>query len=58
MNEKSILAEIGTYGPALVTVAAAAAAAMPKATPGTWYAVFRGVIDVLAGNFGNARNAA
>lgn len=57
MTTKSILAEVGTYGPALVAVAAAAAAALPKPTRGTWYAVFRGVIDLLACNFGNARNA-
>jgi hypothetical protein len=41
----------------VVTLAAGAAAGLPPATPGTAWAVARGVIDVLAANFGNARNA-
>jgi len=40
----------------VVTVAAAGAAALPQPKPGSWLAVVRGVLDVLAVNVGNARN--
>jgi hypothetical protein len=41
----------------IITLAAGAAAAAPPPQPGTKWAVVRGVIDVLAVNFGNAKNA-
>ncbi len=45
-----------TYGPLVVTAAAAAAAVFPKGKQGTlWYSV-RSLIDFLALNFGNAKN--
>jgi hypothetical protein len=57
MTAPQIWAAIATYGPLVIAAASAASAALPKPTPGTWYAVFRGLIDLLACNFGNAKNA-
>ena len=44
------------YGPVAITAAAAAAATLPRGTPGTVWFKVRAVIDFLALNFGNARN--
>lgn len=44
------------YGPVVITAAAAAAATLPRGTPGTVWFKVRAVIDFLALNFGNARN--
>lgn len=52
-----ILQHIAVYGPGIIATASTLSAALPKATPGTWYAVVRGIIDLLAINFGNAKNA-
>jgi hypothetical protein len=57
MTSSYILAAIGNYAPAFISCAAAAATVLPKPKPGTWFAVVRGVVDVLACNFGNAKNA-
>ena len=46
-----------TYAPVAIAVAAAGAAALPKGTPGTPWFVARQVLDVIALNFGNAKNA-
>jgi hypothetical protein len=57
MTSSHFWVAIGNYGPAVISCAAAAAAVLPKPNPGTWFAVVRGVVDVLACNFGNAKNA-
>jgi hypothetical protein len=57
MTFPEILAAIAKYGPIVIATAAGSAAVLPKPSQGTWYAVFRGVIDLLAANFGNAKNA-
>ncbi|MGO9943576.1 MAG: hypothetical protein ACLPIC_12520 [Rhodoblastus sp.] len=57
MTSTQIWTAIAHYGPAAVACAAAAAAVLPKPAPGTWYSVLRGVIDLLACNFGSAKNA-
>jgi hypothetical protein len=53
---QTILTDVATYLPYIITAAAAAAAALPKAEPGSVWATVRGVIDFLALNFGNATN--
>ena len=53
----ALLTLVGKYLPIVISLASASSATLPKATPGTWYAVLRGVIDLLAVNFGNAKNA-
>jgi hypothetical protein len=57
MTSTQIWAAIAHFGPAIIAFAASAATVLPKPEPGTWYAVLRGVIDLLACNFGNAKNA-
>ena len=57
MTSSQIWAAVTTHGPVVISFAAAAAASLPKPSPGTWYSVLRGLIDLLACNFGNARNA-
>lgn len=52
----NILNEIMTYGPMIITAAAAAAATLPKGEPGSIWGKIRTVIDFLALNFGNAKN--
>ncbi len=51
-----IIAWTISYGPWIVTAAAAAAATLPAPRPGTLWATIRTAIDVLAMNFGNAKN--
>ena len=46
-----------TYAPIAISVAAAGAVALPKGTPGTPWFIARQVLDVIALNFGNAKNA-
>lgn len=57
----SLPAEFGnalTYIPVIITVAAAAAAVLPHADdPTSTWGRIRAVLDVLAFNFGSARNA-
>ena len=57
MTSSQFLAAIARYGPAVIAGASAAAAVLPKPAPGTWYSILRGVIDLLACNFGRAKNA-
>jgi hypothetical protein len=57
MTNSHIWTVIGNFVPALISCAAAAAAVLPKPKSGTWFAVVRGFVDVLAFNFGNAKNA-
>jgi hypothetical protein len=57
MTFAEILVAIAKYGPIVIASAAGSAAMLPKPSRGTWYAVLRGVIDLLAANFGNAKNA-
>ena len=45
-----------TYGPWVIAAASGAAAALPQGGPAWWTGV-RQVIDFLAMNFGNAKNA-
>ena len=52
----------GAYAPVVLAVsglAAAIAAVAPRATDvsPTWWRVTRGALDILGGNFANARNA-
>ena len=56
MNVAYITTFVTTYGPWVVTAAAAAAAALPQAAPGSVWATIRSLIDLLAMNFGNAAN--
>ena len=56
MNTAAIISAITTYGPWVITAAAAAAAALPQGSPGSPWATVRTVIDALALNFGNAKN--
>jgi hypothetical protein len=56
MTSSQILAAVAIHGSVIISCAAAAAAALPKPKPGTWYSVLRGIVDLLACNFGNARN--
>jgi len=55
---QTVLNEIAFYGPIIITAAAGAAAALPQGRPGSLWARIRGVVDFLAMNFGNAKNAA
>ncbi len=56
MNLNAIIGDVVTYGPMLVTAAAAATAVLPQTGPAWWVAV-RQAIDVLALNVGYAKNA-
>lgn len=47
---------VTTYGPWIVTIASAAASALPRGSQGTWWAAIRGIVEVLAVNFGHAKN--
>ena len=52
----------GAYAPAclaFIGLAAKLAAVLPPATPQSprWWCVLRAILDVLGGNWGNARNA-
>jgi hypothetical protein len=57
MTTQTIFSEITTYAPVVIAAAAGAAAALPKGAPGSKWAKARAVIDFLALNFGNAKNA-
>jgi len=56
MTAATVGSAIVTYGPWVITAAAAAAAALPAGGPAWWQGA-RQVIDLLAMNFGNAKNA-
>lgn len=56
MTPADIVTAAATFVPMAVTAAAAAAAVLPQAGPPWWIAA-RTLIDVLALNFGNAKNA-
>ena len=56
MNAATLAADVVQYGPMVVTAAAAAAAVLPQGAPGSAWATVRAMIDVLAMNFGNAKN--
>jgi hypothetical protein len=50
-------ADVVTYASYAIAAAAAAAAVLPQGKPGSaWYAA-RSIIDALAMNFANAKNA-
>jgi len=63
-NIETLISYVNTYGPVILTfvttvisAASVAAAHLPKGgTSGWWYAT-RKVIDLLAQNYGNAKNA-
>jgi hypothetical protein len=63
-NIETLISYVNTYGPVILTfvttvisAASVAAAHLPKGgTAGWWYAT-RKVIDILAQNYGNAKNA-
>jgi len=63
-NIETLISYVNTYGPVILTfvttvisAASVAAAHLPKGgTSGWWYAT-RKVIDILAQNYGNAKNA-
>lgn len=57
MNFAAILSAITTYAPMVVSAASAASAVLPQGTSGSFWSGVRSVIDVLALNFGNAKNA-
>jgi hypothetical protein len=56
MTAATIIGLLTTYGPMIITGAAAAAAALPQAKSGTPWAAVRKVLDLFALNFGNAKN--
>lgn len=51
------IATATTYIPWIITAAAASSAALPQAAPGSAWAMARKIIDLLAFNFGSAKNA-
>ena len=52
-----IFSAVVTYAPVVISAAAAGAAVTPQGAPGTvWYDI-RGIINLLALNVGNAKNA-
>jgi hypothetical protein len=54
----AVISALVTYGPWIIAGASAAAAAMPQANvPGSAWFIIRSVLDVLAINVGNAKNA-
>jgi hypothetical protein len=55
MNWQTILTDITTYAPMVITAASAVSAALPKAASGTFLASIQSLIDTLALNFGNAK---
>ena len=56
MTAAAAVTAIVTYGPYVIAAASAAAAALPQGAPGSTWATIRGVIDMFAINFGNAKN--
>jgi len=45
------------YAPYVIAAASAATAVLPQGSPGSAWATVRSMIDLLAMNFGNAKNA-
>ena len=56
MNSSAIFGAVVTYAPMAIAAASAASAALPQTGP-AWWVTTRKVIDFLAFNFGNAKNA-
>ena len=56
MTATTIIAFLTHWGPIAIS-AAAAAAVLPKGTPGTTWGTILAGINLLALNFGNAKNA-
>jgi hypothetical protein len=54
-NGPQILSTVQTIA-AGVGAASAACAWLPKGQPGTAYGVFRGLLDLIGQNYGNAKN--
>lgn len=52
-----IVTYLMTYGPMLIVAADAAAAALPGKGDSKFWNATRQVLDVLAANFGNSKNA-
>jgi hypothetical protein len=57
MTATTIIAFLTQWGPIAISAAAAAAAVLPKGTPGTTWGTILAGINLLALNFGNAKNA-
>ena len=63
-NIETLISYVNTYGPVILTfvttvisAASVAAAHLPKGGTAGWWAATRKVIDLLAQNYGNAKNA-
>lgn len=56
MNLQAAWTAISTYGPIIVTAAAAAMAVLPQGKPGSVWDTVRTVINWAAFNWGNAKN--
>ena len=63
-NIETLINYANTYGPVIltfissvITAASVAAAHLPKGGTSGWWTATRKVIDILAQNYGNARNA-
>ena len=61
---ETLISYANTYGPVIltfvssvITAASVAAAHLPKGGTSGWWTATRKVIDILAQNYGNARNA-
>ena len=55
MNLSAIIGDVVTYGPMAIAAASAATAVLPQTGP-AWWIASRKAIDILAFNFGNAKN--
>lgn len=56
MSMQVILNDVVTYGPWVITAAAAAMMALPQGKPGTWWDTTRTVVNFIAMNWGHAKN--
>ena len=57
MTLGTILTDLTTYGPMVVSAAAAAMAVLPQGTPGSFWDTIRTGVNYIAMNWGNAKNA-
>ncbi len=57
MDTQTIVKDIATWVPIVITAAAAAMAVLPQGKTGSAWDKIRTVVNYLALNFGNAKNA-
>ena len=51
----TVISYVVTYGPMAIAAASAATAVLPQTGP-SWWVAARKAVDILAFNFGNAKN--